>query len=43
MKVKNGTSHRAFINEKGDVIIIPDNLNPVNAVYVKIVKKRIGE
>jgi len=41
-KRKNGTSHRNFINEKGDVITIKED-NPLKAVYVKDVLKRIGE
>ena len=39
---KNGTSHRQFINEKGDVITIKEE-NPLKAVYVKDVLRRIGE
>lgn len=42
MKPKKGTSHRNFINEKGDVITIKEE-NPLKAVYVKDVLKRIGE
>lgn len=42
MKSKTGTSHRQFINEKGDVITIKEE-NPLKAVYVKDVLKRIGE
>lgn len=41
-KRKNGTSHRNFINSKGDVITIKEE-NPLKAVYVKDVLKRIGE
>lgn len=41
-KHQNGTSHRHFINKKGDVITIKAD-NPVKAVYVKDVLKRIGE
>lgn len=41
-KLKNGTSHRNFINAKGDVITIKEE-NPLKAVYVKDVLKRIGE
>ena len=37
-----GTSHRNFINSKGDVITIKYE-NPLKAVYVKDVLKRIGE
>ena len=39
---RNGTSHRNFINNKGDVITIKED-NPLKAVYVKDVLKRIGE
>ena len=39
---RNGTSHRQFINEKGDVITIKQE-TPLKAVYVKDVLKRIGE
>ena len=42
MKKKKGTSHRNFINEKGDVITIKED-NPLKTVYVKDVLKRIGE
>lgn len=42
MKTKTGTSHRNFINENGDVITIKEE-NPLKAVYVKDVLKRIGE
>lgn len=42
MKPPKGTSHRHFINEKGDVITIKAE-NPVKAVYVKDVLRRIGE
>lgn len=38
----NGTSHRQFINKKGDVITIKED-NPLKAVYVKDALKRIGE
>ena len=41
-KQKNGTSHRNFINTKGDVITIKED-NPLKAVYIKDVLKRIGE
>lgn len=39
---KHGTSHRQFINATGDVITIKQE-NPLKAVYVKDVLKRIGE
>ena len=39
---QSGTSHRHFINEKGDVITIKKD-NPLKAVYVKDALKRIGE
>ena len=42
MKAKKGTSHRNFINQNGDVITIKEE-NPLKAVYVKDVLKRIGE
>ena len=42
MKSRTGTSHRQFINSKGDVITIKEE-NPLKAVYVKDVLKRIGE
>jgi len=42
MKKKKGTSHRNFINEKGDVITIKED-NPLKTVCVKDVLKRIGE
>lgn len=42
MKSKKGTSHRNFINSNGDVITIKEE-NPLKAVYVKDVLKRIGE
>lgn len=42
MKTKTGTSHRNFINSKGDVITIKEE-NPLKAVYVKDVLRRIGE
>ena len=42
MKCNKGTSHRQFINIKGDVITIKKE-NPLKAVYVKDVLKRIGE
>lgn len=42
MKPKKGTSHRNFINENGDVITIKED-NPLKAVYVKDVLRRIGE
>lgn len=41
-KQKLGTSHRQFINNNGDVITIKQE-NPLKAVYVKDVLKRIGE
>lgn len=41
MKSKTGTSHRQFINSNGDVITIKQE-NPLKAVYVKDVLKRIG-
>lgn len=40
--LKNGTSHRQFINGEGHVITIKEE-NPLKAVYVKDVLKRIGE
>ena len=40
--LRSGTSHRIFINERGDVIVIKED-NPLKAVYVKDVLKRIGE
>lgn len=42
MKKSKGTSHRNFINEQGDVITIKED-NPLKAVYVKDVLKRIGK
>ena len=42
LKQRSGTSHRQFINEQGDVITIKED-NPLKAVYVKDVLKRIGE
>lgn len=42
IKEKKGTSHRQFINKNGDVITIKED-NPLKAVYVKDVLKRIGE
>ena len=39
---RNGTSHRQFINAKGDVITIKED-SPLKAVYVKDVLRRIGE
>lgn len=42
MKKRKGTSHRSFINNKGDVITIKED-NPLKAVYVKDVLRRIGE
>lgn len=42
MKTKTGTSHRNFINFKGEVITIKEE-NPLKAVYVKDALKRIGE
>ncbi len=42
MKSKGGTSHRNFINKNGDVITIKEE-NPLKAVYVKDVLRRIGE
>lgn len=41
-KMKAGTSHRNFINQNGDVITIKKD-NPLKAVYVKDILKRIGE
>ena len=41
MKSKGGTSHRHFINCNGDVITIKEE-NPLKAVYVKDVLRRIG-
>lgn len=41
MKTRRGTSHRNFINTKGDVITIKEE-NPLKAVYVKDVLKRIS-
>lgn len=41
-KTRSGTSHRNFINQKGDVITIKED-NPLKAVYVKDVLRRIGE
>lgn len=38
---RNGTSHRQFINKQGDVITIKEE-NPLKAVYVKDVLRRIG-
>ncbi|PWA06989.1 hypothetical protein DCC39_17125 [Pueribacillus theae] len=35
-------SHHNFRNEQGDIITIPKH-NPVKAVYIKEVLKRIGE
>ena len=40
MKKLTGTSHRQFINEKGEVITIKYE-NPLKAVYVKDVLRRI--
>lgn len=42
MKPRKGTSHRQFINKRGDVITIKEE-NPLKAVYVKDVLERIGE
>lgn len=42
MKKTKGTSHRNFINIKGDVITIKSE-NPLKAVYVKDVLKRINK
>lgn len=42
MKSRKGTSHRNFINSIGEVITIKED-NPVKAVYVKDVLRRIGE
>jgi len=39
---RNGTSHRQFINTKGDVITIKED-SSLKAVYVKDVLRRIGE
>lgn len=41
LKQKSGTSHRNFINSKGEVITIKEE-NPLKAVYVKDVLKRIN-
>jgi len=41
-KLRSGTSHRNFINQTGDVITIKED-NPLKAVYVKDVLRRIGE
>lgn len=41
-KPRSGTSHRNFINQKGDVITIKED-NPLKAVYVRDVLRRIGE
>lgn len=41
MKSKTGTSHIQFINPNGEVITIKQE-NPLKAVYVKDVLKRIG-
>lgn len=41
-KLESGTSHRNYINKTGDVITIKED-NPLKAVYVKDVLKRIGE
>lgn len=41
-KQRSGASHRNFINVKGDVITIKEE-NPLKAVYVKDVLRRIGE
>lgn len=41
-KKRSGTSHRHFINVNGDVITIKCE-NPLKAVYVKDVLRRIGE
>ncbi|MTW85645.1 addiction module toxin, HicA family [Virgibacillus dakarensis] len=35
-------SHHQFRNEQGDIITIPKH-NPVKAVYIKDVLKRIGD
>ncbi len=40
MKKTTGTSHRQFIDSKGNVITIKKE-NPLKAVYVKDVLKRI--
>ncbi len=42
MKTSKGTSHRNFINSSGDVITIKEE-NPLKAVYVKDVLRRIGK
>ena len=42
MKSKTGTSHRQFINNNGEVITIKAE-NPLTAVYVKDVLKRVGK
>ena len=39
---ESGTSHRQLINKQGDVITIKEE-NPLKAVYVKDVLRRIGE
>ena len=39
---QSGTSHRHFMNASGDVITIKYE-NPLKAVYVKDVLRRIGE
>ena len=41
-KQESGTSHRNFINQKGDVITIKEE-NSLKAVYVKDVLRRVGE
>ena len=42
MKSKKGTSHRIFINSEGEIVTIPEE-NPLKAVYVKDVLRRVGE
>ena len=42
MKNNSGTSHRNFINNEGKVITIKKE-NPLKAVYIKDVLKRIGK
>lgn len=39
---RSGTSHRNFINDKGDVITIKEE-NPLKAVYIKDALRRIGK
>ncbi|AMA73441.1 type II toxin-antitoxin system HicA family toxin [Aneurinibacillus thermoaerophilus] len=42
IQVRSKGSHHHFRNQAGDVITIPKQ-NPVKAVYVKNVLKRMGE